>query len=329
MSSFLKTIAQIQEAGLDIDKNSRIEVLQPHINDSEQAFLLPVLGKELFDALATDAVAVSPAAATTAILPHLRKPVAWNAYYRFFKKPIGSLSHSGFYKKSFEHAERPSKWEIDSLKEELICAADKALDDLIAFLRENIEDYPLWESSSYFASNKSLIIQNAEQFDAYVKIGCSSRVFQRVLPYRQRAERNLKRTICGDLYAVILDSLSGDVAMTPEIEALLPYLRAMIAHETMSVAILQVPFYRYGDDVMSWTYSDGTLTKNGLTSMESRHRAELYKQFYEDARQDLLGFLNDNIDDYPEYKNSDCYSTSPRTLEVRYQNDVTNKHFGI
>ncbi|WP_373399692.1 DUF6712 family protein [Algoriphagus halophilus] len=329
MSTILTTIAQIQEAGLDIDKNTKIEVLTPRIDESERDYLLPVLGQDLYDTLITDLAEVTPSAATTAILPYLQKPLAWNGYYRFFKKPVGSLSHAGFYKKNFDHSQQPAKWEIDLLKEELICTADKSLDELIAFLRDNVADYPDWETSAYFSQNKSLIIQNADQFNQFVKIGCSSRVFQLLDPFRRRAEKNVKRTVCSDLYAAILDQMSGDVAEDAAITALLPYLRPMIAYETMINGILRVPFYRYGEDVMSWTYADGTLTKQGLSAAEARSQSEMYKDMYEEARQDLLAFLNENIDDYPEYANSDCYSTSPRTLEVRYDNDVTNKHFGI
>jgi hypothetical protein len=329
MSSFLTTIAQIQAAGLDIDKNTKIEVLQPHINASEKNFLLPVLGQSFFDALADDLEEDTPTAETTAVLPFLQKPVAWNAYYLFFRKPIGSLSHSGFYKKTFDHAQQPAKWEIDQLKEELICSADKALDELVAFLRENAADYPLWEDSDYFAKNKNLIIKSAQDFDQYVKIGCSSRVFQRLLFFREQAERNVKRTVCTDLYARITDELSGEIPLTPEVEALLPYLQPMVAFDTMQKAVMQVPFFRYGNDVMTWTYSDGTLTKNSITMAEAREMSGMYTSLYEDARNELLGFLNDNISDYPEYENSDCYSTAPRTLEVRYPNDVLKKHFGI
>jgi len=328
MSTILTTIAQFQTAGLDLDKNSKIEIFTPHIDSSEINYLLPVLGRTFYDALIAD-IAGTPSAETTALLPYLRKPLAWNAYYLFFRKPVGSLSHSGFFKKTFEHSQAPSKWEIDLLKEELICNSDKALDELVAFLRENIADYPTWESSEYFSKNSTLIISGPQPFDLYVKIGCSSRVFQRLLFFREIAERNVKKTICPDFYQVVIDQISGAEVLTAEITALLPYLQSMIAFDTMSKAIMQVPFYRYGADVMTWTYSDGTLTKHSLTVTEAREMSAMYENLYKDARNELIGFLNDNIADYPAYADSACYSLTPRTLEVRYDNDPIKKHFGI
>ena len=329
MSTILTTIVQMQAAGLDLDKNSKIEVFNPHIDASERNYLLPVLGKTFYDLLIADLDTETPAETTTDLLPYLRKPLAWNAYYLFFKKPVGSLSHSGFYKKTFDHSQAPAKWEIDSLKEELICNADKAIDELVDFLRENIEDYPTWEESDYFAQNANLIISKASEFDLWVKIGCSARVFHRLLFFRETAERNIKKTLCGDLHELIISQLNGSEAETPAITALRPFLQAVIAFDTMSKAILQVPFFRYGNDVMTWTYNDGTLSKSGLTATEARNLQETYKQLYEDARNELIAYLNDNIADYPEYENSACYSLTPRTLEVRYENEITKKHFGI
>jgi hypothetical protein len=97
----------------------------------------------------------------------------------------------------------------------------------------------------------------------------------------------------------------------------------------MIKGIMQVPLYRYGADVVSWTYSDGTLSKSGLTIPEARELSKMYSELYQDARNELIAFLNDNIEDYPEYATSDCFSTTPRTLEVRYENKIENKHFGI
>jgi len=329
MSTILTTIAQMQAAGLDLDKNTKIEVLNPHIDAAEKNFLLPVLGQAFYEELIADLEETTPSDTTIALLPYLQKPLAWNAYYLFFKKPVGSLSHSGFYKKTFDHSQPPAKWEIDQLKEELICTADKALDELAAFLRENIEDYPTWEDSDYFSKNSILLLPTASQFDKYVKIGCSSRVFQRLLFFREQAERNIKKTICPDFYQVVIDQVSGEEEITAPITALIPYLQAVIAFDTMRKAILQIPFYRYGADVLTWTYADGTLTKSGITLTEAREISAMYDSLYEDARNELLAFLNDNIANYPEYESSSCYSTEPRTLVVKYENDPLKKHFGI
>jgi hypothetical protein len=80
---------------------------------------------------------------------------------------------------------------------------------------------------------------------------------------------------------------------------------------------------------MSWTYSDGTLSKSGLSSAEAREIAGMYRELYEDSRNELISYLAANLEDFPEYADSECNIAGPRTLVVRYENSIEKKHFGI
>lgn len=327
--SLVTTIDQLQAAGLTLDENSDITVLQPHLDSAEKNFLLPILGKEFYDEIIEELEAGTPDPQWQALLPYLQKPIAWNGFYLFFKKPVGNLSHSGFFKNRFEHTEAPAKWEIDQIKDDLICNADLALDELIAFLREKSTDYPTWGDSEYFASNAGRIITTPAQFNQYVNIGCSGRVFQRLLYYRNIAERNIGKSVCNALHLRIQNELAGDPAITPAITALLDYLRPVVAFETMKLSIVMIPFFQYNGGLYSWTYADGTLTKTALTGQQTREMAAQYAEQYEHARDELLAFLKRNIEDYPEYAASDCYASGQKTLIVQYPNDYTKKHWGL
>lgn len=327
--SLITTIDQLQAAGLTLDENSDLAVLMPHLLDAEKKFLLPVLGKDFYDEILEELEAENPEEQWIALQPLLRKPIAWNGFYLFFKKPVGNLSHSGFFKNRFEHTEAPAKWEMDQIKEDLICNADEALDELIDFLRENIADYPTWADSDYFSKNAGRILSTPQQFNQFVNIGCSGRVFQRLLYYRDIAERNIRKTVCLPLYSRIKVELAGDTELTSEIKTLLDYLRPVIAFETMKMAITRVPFFQYNGGLYSWSYTDGTLTKTALTHAQTSHMALQYAEQYEEARTELIAFLKNNLSDYPEYATSDCHASGQSTLVVQYPNDVTKKHWGL
>lgn len=326
MSTILTTITQMQAAGLDLDKNSKIEVFNPHIDASERNYLLPVLGKAFYDLLIADLATVTPAETTIALLPYLRKPITWNSYYLFFKKPIGSLSHSGFYKKTFDNSIAPTKYEIEKLQDQLICNADKAIDELILFLLENEENYPDWSKSDFYEQVGGSIIPTAQVFDEYVKINCSGRVFARLKQYRIRAERSLQRVLCTDLYNKVITEIKSNIS--PEINLLMPYLRACVAFETMATGIRMLNFNYLENGIYIFSASI-TQDKTAISTAEVKMLSDQWKIDYDFARNELIAYLNDNIADYPEYENSACYSLAPRTLEVRYENDITKKHFGI
>lgn len=329
MTLLLKNIDQMQAAGLPLDESTEFEVLEPHIKESQRDYLNPVLGKDFYDDILTNLALASPDARWTDLEPFLQVPLAFNAYYRFYKIPGGQLSHRGFMRDAVTHSEHAPKWEIDQLKDTLICKADYGLDNLIKYLTENAETYPEWKDSDYFAKNANLVIPTASIFNTYINIGCSGRVFQKLLFERQRAERSVKRVICEPLFKRLREELEDPENISPEIVDLIDYLRPMVAYETMASGILMLHFHYTDQGIYLYSYSDGTLSKTAISPTEARNLANDWRNKYEEARIEVIEFLNNNLADYPEYRDSPCYSAKPRTLISRYDNAKSNKHFGI
>lgn len=327
MSLFLSTIENLQDAGLSLDNDTDFDVLDPHLKDAELSFLKPVLGADLFDAVVSGLDEATVAAKWTALLPYLQKPVAFNGYYRFFKISRGQLNHRGFQRDRSEYSETAPKWEIDEIKTQLICQGDYALDQLIAFLEAESDTYPEWESADFYAQNGGVIIPSASVFDQYVKIGCSGRVFSKLKQYRTRAERGLVRTICQDLYDRVVTEVN--TTQTAEVTALLPYLQAVVAYDTMAKGIKMMNYNYTDTGIYVYSYNDGNITKTALSATEVKSLSAEWEKDYLDARSELIDFLKDNLEDYPEYASSKCYATQPASLVSRYINELERKHWGL
>src|SRR5690606_3676226 len=106
-----------------------------------------------------------------------------------------------------EHA---PKWELDQLKDTLICKADQALDALIKYLQDNIETYSEWRDSPFFKNSIGSIIPTADIFNTWVQIGCSGRVFSKLSLYRRWAEKSVMRIICKPMY----DRINTEITST-------------------------------------------------------------------------------------------------------------------
>lgn len=327
MNSFISSIENLQDAGLSLDNDTDFDVLDPHLKDAETTFLKPVLGAALYDAAIAGLSAPTPDSKWTDLLPYLQKPVAFNGYYRFFKISRGQLNHRGFQRDRSEYSETAPKWEIDEIKTQLICQGDYALDQLIAFLQENADTYTEWESADFYQQNGGVIITTAAIFDQYVKIGCSGRVFSKLKQYRTLSERALVRTICQALYDRVVVEISG--TQTAEITALLPYLQAVVAFDTMAKGIKMMNYNYLDTGIYVYSYSDGNISKTALTGADVKMLSSEWEKDYFDARTELIDFLKDNIADYPEYASSKCYETQPSSLVSRYDNTITNKHWGL
>lgn len=329
MSELITNIDQLQAAGLDLDENTNFDVIDPHLRDSERNFLIPVLGKDFFDEINQDLDSQTPTEKFVLLLPYLQKPVAYNGYYQFFKKPVGQLSHTGYMRNKLDYADHAPKWEFDQLKADLICKADRAMDELISYLNENKDEFTLWDSGEYRRTNKNLLISSAEIFNTFINIACSGRVFQRLLHFRQSAERNIERVICKPLFDKIKTQLSGDEEMTEAVKDIIPYLQRLVAYDSMVKGVLMLPFTYAEGGIYIYSYMDGTLSKTGINATEARMLSDQWRELYQDARNDLMRYLEDNLADYPEFQNSTCYTNKVKTLIPRYDNDITNKHFGI
>lgn len=319
----------MQAAGLPLDESTEFSVIEPHIKEAQINYIKPVLGKAFYDEIIAGLGETTPLAIWTELEPFIQIPLAFNAYYRFYKIPGGQLSHRGFMRDSVSHAEHAPKWEIDQLKDTLICKADYALDNLIKYLTDNADTYPTWKASEYYARNANLVIPTATIFNTYVNIGCSGRVFQKLIFERNKAERSVMRTICKPLFTRLQTELQDPENLSPEIADLVEYLRPMVAYEAMASGIIMLHFHYTDQGIYLYSYNDGTLSKSAISAQEARNLATEWRNKYEQARTEVIEYLNDNIVDYPEYKNSPCYSDKPRTLVPRYDNDKHNKHFGI
>lgn len=329
MSSFIKDIAEIQSAGLPLDASTNLSVIDKHLEDAENHFVKPVLGDAFFQEVKTGLGAAAPLAKWEALLPYLQVPTAFNGYYRFSKIPGGQINHRGYHRDVSEHSTHAPKWEMDQLKETLICQADFGLDALIAFLQENQADYLIWKTSPYYLANTGLIIPTASVFNTFVNISCSGIVFQSLLHYRLYAERALVRLICKPMLDRIKTELQQDGGPGEPVSVLLDYLRPVVAYDTIARGIKKINFVYSGTGIYHHTYSDGTLTKKALSMAECRELAREWEADYITARDEAIAFLAQNIADYPEYATSPCFKEDSSVLATRYDNTIEKKHFGL
>jgi hypothetical protein len=327
MSNFLTTVDELQAAGLSVDNDTEFSVINPHLVDAEVSYLNPILGSALWDAAIAGLAEPTLLDKWTVLLPYLQKPIAFQGYFRFFKISRGQLNHRGFSRDQSEYSQAAPKYEIDEIKTELICQADYALDQLIKFLGENQDIYTEWSRSDFYELNGGVIIPTASIFDKYVKIGCSGRAFAKLKQYRVMAERGLIRTICQELFDQVSTEINSIIS--PEVTALLPYLRAVVAYDAMSRGIKMMNFNYLDSGIYLFSFSDGNISKTAISTMDAKMLAGQWQQDYADARVELIEFLKDNITDYPAYSSSKCYASQPISMVVKYDNSIEKKHFGL
>jgi hypothetical protein len=324
MSAFVKNIADIQ-TGVKVEADTYFEAVDPYLIDSENEYIRPYLGDELFEAVQDEAY---DAAKLAKILPSIKIAVSCFAFYHIIQEGSLKINEHGAIQSTGAHQTTPSKWRDDNAKAELIRKGDKALDQLLDILMENIDDYQEWKDTKWYSIRTSIIISTARDFDDYVPISRSTRVFLRLLPDIKKASRLISSLICTGLTDRITNHLKDREEDPEALDTLLPYLQAVVAYEAIVRAIPRFNFFITPDGILIYTISNGTFQKMAASHTDKKEMLHRYKENLTEAKAELLAFLSENLDDYPEFAQSPCRGQKITTNPYyAYSNKKMNKHF--
>lgn len=324
MSRFVKNIEDIQ-LGVKIESDTYFDAVDPFLESSENDYIKPYLGDELFDALS------DPGVSPDRLIPigkPLKIAISSFAFYHIINEGSLKINEHGAAQAVGDMQTAPAKWRDDNQKAELIRKGDKALDDLLDILMDNVDSYPEWKSSRHFAFRTSLILGKASDFNDFVPIASSTRVFLRLLPDLKKADRILKSYVCSDLYNRVKESITDSEADSEAMDGLMPYLQAIVAYETIIRAIPRFNFFITPEGLLFHTINDGTSQKIAISSADKKEMKARYKENLEESISELVAYLKDNLDDFPEYANSPCFGHKISTKPYyAFANKVDNKFF--
>lgn len=188
-----------------IEADTTYDSLRPSIRSSA-SMISSIVGKPVFNALADsseDGKELMKAALATSALYS----------YQIFISTKKNNTDGKFYK--YQHEE---------IKEHHISAFWSAMDELLDWLDDNIEDNPLWKESDMYRIRQSLPVRNAAQFDSYYGIDRSSYFYSKVL--------FLLRTIWAENIKPALGKIEPD-------EDLMERCRRVLCYWTVAEAVMK------------------------------------------------------------------------------------------
>jgi hypothetical protein len=323
MSVFVKNIADVQ-LGVKVEADTHFLAIDPYLVAAEKDYLRPYLGDELFAALS------DPMVEPNRLLPFtelFKISVSCFAFYHIINEGSLKINEHGAAQGMGDMTTTPAKWRDDNQKAELIKRGDKALDMILDTLLEELADYPEWQSSKFYHLRTSLVVSQAKVFNDFVPICDSARVFFRLLPDVKKADRLLPQIICKPLYDRVKAHLLTPEE-EPDIPTLLPYIQAVVAYECIVRAIPRFNFFLTPDGIVFYSINDGTFQKIAISSSDKKELSMRYRENLEEAKAELITFLNQNINDYPEYANSPCAGQKITAKPYyAFENKKENKFF--
>lgn len=234
--SVIKNIDDVKNF-LSVDVSMQNKTIEPYKKPAEEE-VIRLLGKDQFEEL-DDYYNFSDEAIEEldALLPYVQRPVVNFAYYKGLSMLNVSIGENGIAVVSNSNLTPASKQRTDDLKADLENAAYDALESLLEFLEENIDDYPLWEASDAYAYQYEYLITSARRFDELLRINRSRLTFLNWRPTMADVEILQIHPLVSKEFCEELKEELKDGTVSEANQVVLPLLQKALAYLTASIEL--------------------------------------------------------------------------------------------
>lgn len=272
----IKTIAEVRDLHPRLISGTSKDHWLPNFQQAEEKYLVPIVGRPLY----LDILAKYDAGTLVDLDVDLQKLMAAvvvaAAYLDEAPRNVAKITDNGIRSANTSDMQRIFGWEFREFKQGLTALYHDTIDNLLRWLYDNANAFPLYEESDEYKAYQALLIKNGADFHAQYRLHQPMRTFWQLRPLLQEAQNTFIRMAIGkDLLAhlLFLESPSEDIQ---EIQAA---LRKALAYYTIYRAC-RVYTVRFGDtgftittgDVEAQSTTQGT---SGTTMFDHHMRASL------------------------------------------------------
>jgi hypothetical protein len=307
-----------QEHAPIVNYNTDWLTLRPFIKRAVRTYILPWIGEELYNDIATkyqeDATLTDAQAET---LELLQDAVANYAVVLAMPVLNVALTNMGTQQSSDREgtSNPPSQWSYNNAYWETLQQADSSLDQLLKQLTFQVElsnsYYDLWTSSNAYGYGKSYFFYSNDELSNHLNYNDSLRAYKAVIKFVKTSETRYLRPVLGKEMFDELDTQRQTNALTVENAALLTYVQRAAAQWGLYEAIPYLSIVQDGDGFKVVSRTDNMNSRRGMNTDAHQRAIESLRQAAENNGRtylaDLQQFLYENADDYPTFKNSSTY----------------------
>lgn len=182
----------------------------PLLNAFEM-FIRPLIGDALTDFLITQYNNETPSDLDLKFIRLAQRANALLAFWYNFNELQYFIGSTGAKQQESDDTKGLYKYQEQDLKEGWKTKGFKALDDLLAFLEENIVTYPDYKNSPNYTESLASIIRNTSEVSQYYEINNSRLIFLRLRSHFRIVEDTILAPRLGtDLYSVFKEEIKKD-----------------------------------------------------------------------------------------------------------------------
>jgi hypothetical protein len=224
----IKTIDEVREVLRVSSINSN--VAKPDFEAAEQKYLVPKIGKALYQVLLTGYNNNDLTPLLNDLLKKIQKMVAAFAYYDDLGIQHTIITDTGVRKINTESMPTVYRWEYDQVRLSLINKGYQAEEAVFEYLEDNKAEIPTWTSSQQYAVRNNLLIKTASEFHSLYRLKQPYRTFNALLPVMVMVEDMYLIPSLGEAF---FEELKTDASPSADEKAVLSDLKKAMAHLTI------------------------------------------------------------------------------------------------
>ncbi len=281
------------------------EKLWPFIEAAERKYILPILGRELYNDLSAFAAEDSAWSGegedivkSTELLRLVRLSEINLAYFIGFDILNSRISDQGFQRAETENFKGLYKYQEENIRTYFKETGFNTIDDILQYLEDYMEYFPEWEGSASFTLRQASIIKDTKTFDGICSINGSRLIFLRLQPFiNQVMDIDIKNVLGADIYEALQDELSGlgsggdYLDLAGELKKPVAFLSAALLVKNTGNLTEKGLFF----ESRSGSPDSISLTPGGVDSSNYA----FYRSTGEQYLAGLRKYLRDNFVDYP------------------------------
>lgn len=284
------------------------EQVKGSVKLAEERYIVNLISPTEYNALsAAYNAAENPSLSTkqSQLLTLCQDAIANLALWLYIDKGRGHINGTGITADAKKDASKPvEQWSMYDLKDQYGEDGFAFLDILLNFLEDHKDIYTDWAASEAYTIFKESIISTVDQFDSYVKINRSRRLFLSMKPKMKRVERDvIVNALTKPLYDALLAKLKNNTALEAAEKQVVNLSREALALLTMAGSI---PLLKLTLDNNGWFAFETTKTQTikGRAIPSPVDVAALMESLQGDAQSTLntlSAFINENSGSLPGY----------------------------
>lgn len=218
-----------------INQTVDLDSLAPVIADTARRHLVPYLSMDFYNSLVA-AAAGTPSAEEEALLPYVQRSLALLTMHEYAKVAAIEFGESGMFRIETDNRKSAYRYQEKQYSEYMLEKGYDALELMLRFLDNNIDDYPEWGASDAAEAHLSALLNYAEDIRLLLNIHCDRYTFETLKPIIAEVQHfGVERLLPGAFWQEFIAGYQLDDLSDSEI-TLLNHIRSAIAHRSYEEA---------------------------------------------------------------------------------------------